>query len=73
MIPTGFHCVELKDVELSDVVIGINAVGLMSVAGAYLKGTSNIITVETRPKCIEAAKKYGATEFIYYKNGSISE
>ena len=45
----------------------------MSLAGAYLKGASKTITVETRPKCIEAAKKYGATEFIYYKNGSISE
>jgi threonine dehydrogenase-like Zn-dependent dehydrogenase len=75
MVPTGFHGVELADVEFGDVVlvIGIGPVGLMSVAGAYLRGASKILAVGTRPNCIEVAKKYGATEFISYKNGSISE
>lgn len=75
MVPTGFHAVELADVQFGDtvLVIGIGPVGLMSVAGANLKGASRIIAVGTRPVCVEAAKGYGATDFISYKNGSISE
>ena len=75
MVPTGFHAVELADVQFGDtvLVIGIGPVGLMSVAGANLRGASRIIAVGTRPVCVEAAKKYGATDFISYKNGSISE
>ena len=45
----------------------------MSVAGANLHGASRIIAVGTRPTCIEVAKGYGATDFISYKDGSISE
>ena len=75
MVPTGFHAVELADVQFGDtvLVIGIGPVGLMSVAGANLRGASRIIAVGTRPVCVEAAKGYGATDFISYKNGSISE
>lgn len=75
MVPTGFHGDELADVQYGDtvLVIGIGPVGLMSVAGAALRGASRIIAVGTRPVCVEAAKKYGATDFISYKNGSISE
>lgn len=75
MVPTGFHGVELADVQFGDsvLVIGIGPVGLMSVAGASLRGASRIIAVGTRPLCVEAAKKYGATDFIYYKNGPIDE
>lgn len=75
MVPTGFHGVELADVQFGDsvLVIGIGPVGLMSVAGASLRGTSRIIAVGTRPLCVEAAKKYGATDFISYKNGPIDE
>ncbi|WP_249961644.1 zinc-binding dehydrogenase, partial [Histophilus somni] len=75
MVPTGFHGAELADVQLGDevLVIGIGPVGLMSVAGANLKGASKIYAVGTRPNCIEAAKFYGATDIISYKNGSISE
>ena len=75
MVPTGFHGVELADVQFGDevLVIGIGPVGLMSVAGANLRGASRIIAVGTRPKCVEAAKGYGATEFISYKNGPIAE
>ncbi|MCD7788564.1 MAG: NAD(P)-dependent alcohol dehydrogenase [Firmicutes bacterium] len=75
MVPTGFHGAELADVQYGDevLVIGIGPVGLMSVAGASLRGASRIIAVGTRPKCIEAAKKYGADEFISYKNGSIED
>lgn len=75
MVPTGFHGVELADVQFGDtvLVIGIGPVGLMSVAGTNLRGASRIIAVGTRPVCVEAAKKYGATDFISYKNGSISK
>lgn len=75
MVPTGFHGVELANVQFGDsvLVIGIGPVGLMSVAGASLRGASRIIAVGTRPLCVEAAKKYGATDFISYKNGPIDE
>ncbi|MBQ7612326.1 MAG: NAD(P)-dependent alcohol dehydrogenase [Spirochaetaceae bacterium] len=75
MVPTGFHGVELADVQFGDtvLVIGIGPVGLMSVAGAHMRGASRIIAVGTRPKCVEAAKFYGADEFISYKNGKIED
>ena len=72
MVPTGFHGVELADVQFGDtvLVIGIGPVGLMSVAGTNMRGASRIIAVGTRPVCVETAKKYGATDFVSYKNGS---
>ncbi len=75
MMPTGFHGVELAEVEYGDkvLVIGIGPVGLMAVAGAALRGASEIFAVGSRPNCIEVAKAYGATEIINYKNGSIEE
>lgn len=75
MVPTGFMGVELADIEFGDevLVIGIGPVGLMAVAGANLKGAARIIAVGTRPSCIEAAKKYGAEDFISYKEGPIAE
>jgi isopropanol dehydrogenase (NADP+) len=75
MVPTGFHAVELADVQFGDVVlvIGIGAVGLMSVAGAALRGASRIICVGTRPISVKVAKAYGATDFISYKEGPIEE
>ena len=73
MVPTGFHGVELADVQFGDtvLVIGIGPVGLMSVAGTNMRGASRIIAVGTRPVCVETAKKYGATDFVSYKNGPI--
>ena len=75
MVPTGFHAVELADVQFGDtvLVIGIGPVGLMCVAGAALRGASRIIAVGTRPVCVEAAKGYGATDFVSYKDGPIDE
>ena len=75
MVPTGFHGVELADVQFGDtvLVIGIGPVGLMSVAGANLRGASRIIAVGTRSVCVAAAKKYGATDFISYKQGKIED
>ncbi|WP_101773701.1 NAD(P)-dependent alcohol dehydrogenase [Peptostreptococcus faecalis] len=75
MVPTGFHGAELADVQFGDevLVIGIGPVGLMSVAGANLRGASRIFAVGSRPVCVEAAKFYGATDFVNYKNGPIAK
>ncbi len=75
MVPTGFHGVELADVQFGDtvLVIGIGPVGLMSVAGAALRGASRIICVGTRQVCRDVAEKYGATDFVGYKDGPIDE
>ena len=59
MVTTGFHSAELADVQFGDtvLVIGIGPVGLMAVAGANRA----------------AAKEYGASEFISYKDGPIAD
>ena len=75
MVPTGFHGAELADVQFGDtvLVVGIGPVGLMSVAGAALRGAARILAVGTRPVCVEAARQYGASDFISYKDGPIDE
>lgn len=75
MVPTGFHGVELADVQFGDsvVVIGIGPVGLMAVAGTALRGASHIYAVGSRPNCIQIAKEYGATDIINYREGDIVE
>lgn len=73
MVTTGFHGAELANIELGDVVavIGIGPVGLMAIAGAKLLGASRIIGVGSRKALVEAAKYYGATDIVNYKNGPI--
>ena len=75
MVPTGFHGAELADVQYGDtvLVIGIGPVGLMSVAGTALRGAGRIIAVGTRKACVEAAKFYGASDFVSYKDGPIDQ
>ena len=75
MVPTGFHGVELADVQFGDTVcvIGIGPVGLMAVAGSALRGAGRLYAVGSRPNCVEAAKAYGATDIINYKEGDIVE
>lgn len=75
MVPTGFHGVELADIQFGDsvVVVGIGPVGLMSVAGAALRGASRLFAVGSRTNCINAAKAYGATDIINYREGDIVE
>lgn len=75
MVPTGFHGVELADVQFGDkvCVIGIGPVGLMAVAGSALRGASDIYAVGSRPNCIQIAKEYGATDIVNYKEGDIVE
>ena len=75
MVLTGFHGVELADVQFGDdvCVIGIGPVGLMAVAAASIRGASNLYAVGSRKKCIEVAKAYGATDIINYREGDIVE
>jgi len=75
MVPTGFHGVELADIQFGDnvAIIGIGPVGLMSVAGAAIRGAANIYAVGSRKNCCDLALEYGATEIINYKEGDIVE
>ncbi|HHX88032.1 MAG TPA: NAD(P)-dependent alcohol dehydrogenase, partial [Firmicutes bacterium] len=75
MMTTGFHGAELANIELgySVAVIGIGPVGLMAVAGAKLRGAGKLFAVGSRPACVEAAKFYGATHIINYKEGPIDK
>lgn len=52
---------------MSVVVIGIGPVGLMAVAGAASKGAGRIFARGSRPKCVEVAQAYGATDIINYR------
>lgn len=73
MMSTGLYGAELADVQFGDtvVVLGIGPVGLMAVVGAKLRGAGRIIAIGSRPVCVEAAKQYGATEVLNYKEGDI--
>ena len=73
MVATGFHGVSNAEVSFGEIVavIGIGPVGLMAVAGANLRGASRIFAVGSREICQKAAKFYGATDLINYKDGDI--
>jgi len=75
MVPTGFHGVELADVQFGDnvAIIGIGPVGLMSVAGCAIRGAANIYAVGSRKNCCDLAREFGATDIINYKEGDIVE
>lgn len=75
MVPTGFHAAELADVQYGDtvVVIGIGPVGLMGVAGAALRGAGRLFAVGSRQVCVDAAKAYGATDIVNYRDGDLVE
>jgi len=75
MVPTGVHGSELSGVTFGDTVavIGIGPVGLMGLRGAVLHGAGRIFAVGNRPKTVEVAKEYGATDIVDYKAGDIVE
>lgn len=75
MVTTGFHGVEMAHVTWGDtvVVMGVGPVGLMSVAGSALRGAGRIIAIGHRPKTLELAKFYGATDVIDYVDGPVDE
>ncbi|HOT93999.1 MAG TPA: NAD(P)-dependent alcohol dehydrogenase [Methanoregulaceae archaeon] len=72
MLSTGFMGAENAHIPLGGTVavFGIGPVGLCGIAGARLLGASRIFAVGTRPKPVEVAKKYGATDIISYKDGN---
>ena len=73
MVPTGFHGVELADIQFGDnvAVIGIGPVGLMAGAAAAIRGAAKIYAVGSRQNCINLALEYGATDIINYREGDI--
>jgi threonine dehydrogenase-like Zn-dependent dehydrogenase len=75
MIPTGMHASEISGVTFGDTVavIGIGPVGLMALRGAVLHGAGRVFGVGSRPKTVEVAKKYGATDIVNYREGDIVE
>ncbi|MCQ4922856.1 alcohol dehydrogenase catalytic domain-containing protein [Tissierella carlieri] len=74
-VSTGFHAVELAEVEYGDTVavLGTASISLMGVAGAHLKGAERIIVVGYSPDLVKAAKFYGATDIINHNDGPIVE
>lgn len=75
VMTTGFTGAEAANIKVGDtvVVIGIGPIGLMAIAGARLLGAARIVAIGSRPKCVELAKKYGATDVISYKDGDVVE
>jgi threonine dehydrogenase-like Zn-dependent dehydrogenase len=75
MIPTGFHGANNAEVAYGDTVavIGIGPVGLMAVAGTNMRGAGRIFAVGSRQVCVDAAKFYGATDVLSYKDGAIEK
>ncbi len=75
MVPTGFHGVELADVQFGDnvAVIGVGPVGLMSVAACAIRGAAEIFAVGSRKNCTDLALEFGATSIVNYKEGDIVE
>ena len=73
MLNTSLYGAELAEVSPGDtvVVLGIGPVGLMAVAGARLRGAGRIIAIGSRPKCVELARFYGATDVVNYKEGDV--
>ena len=70
MVPTGFHGVELADVQFGDtvLVIGIGPVGLMAVAGTALRGASRIICVGTTSvRTVETAVTAATSSFRLHR------
>jgi len=75
MLTTGFMGAENANIPMggSVAVLGIGPVGLGAIAGAQLQGAGRIFAVGTRPKCIEVAKAYGATDIISYRDGNTAD
>ena len=43
----------------------------MSVAGAVILGAGRLFAVGSRPRCIEVAEEFGATDIVNYREGDI--
>src|SRR6516165_8143527 len=66
MLSTGLMAAENADIPIGGTVavFALGPVGLMPVAGARLQGASLIIGVDSDPKRLELAKRFGADEVI---------
>lgn len=75
MMSTGFMAAEMAKIEFGATVavLGIGPVGLCAAAGSKLKGAGRIFAVGTRPKAIDVGKKYGVTDIINYKYGTVKQ
>jgi isopropanol dehydrogenase (NADP+) len=75
MLSTGFMGAENANIPMGGTVavLGIGPVGLSAIAGAKLQGAGRIFAVGTRPKAIEVAKAYGATDIVSYKDGNTAD
>lgn len=75
MLSTGFMGAENANIEIGSTVavLGIGPVGLCGIAGAKLRGAGRIFAVGSRPNAIKVAKKYGATDIINYKEGTVEQ
>lgn len=73
MVPTGFHGAELADVQFGDtvLVVGIGRSGLMSGGRGSAPRRSQSLRSRNAAVCVDAARQYGASDFISYKNGPI--
>jgi threonine dehydrogenase-like Zn-dependent dehydrogenase len=69
VMSSGLYGAELADIRMGATVavIGLNALGLMSVAGAKLRGAGRLIAISARQKCLDLAREYGATDVILYQ------
>ena len=74
MVPTGFHGSRIRRCEARRhrLLYGIGP-RLMAVADANHMGASHTLAVGSRKDCANAARGYGATDIINYKNGDIVE
>ena len=75
MVPTGFHGVELADVQFGDsvCVIGIGPVGLTLRRRSRPSRRGAPLRRGPAPNCIQVAKEYGATDIVNYREGDIVE
>ncbi|HEY9211944.1 MAG TPA: NAD(P)-dependent alcohol dehydrogenase [Ancylobacter sp.] len=75
IMSTGFSGAESGAVQIGDtvVVFALGPIGLCAVAGAKLKGATNIIGVDTVPKRLEIARQLGANHIVDFKNGDVVE
>ncbi len=75
VMTTGLTGAEYAEINTGDTVcvLGIGPIGLMAIAGAAHMGAARIIAVGSRPKCVEAAKLYGASDVISYRDGDVVE
>lgn len=75
VVTTGFTGVEAAEIRFGDtvVVMGVGAIGLMAIRGAYLSGAAEILAVGTRTAGVNLAMEFGASEVLNYRNGNITE